>query len=75
MPLTCWLLFGLRTNGGPTAVSSKLGWLLSGPTDNTHTMATHTNPSICEGIQHLISFQQDDALLSSIKQVFGNLNQ
>ena len=57
----------IRTNGGPTAVSSKLGWLLSGPTDGTHTMATHANLSICEGIQHPISFKQDDALLSSLK--------
>ena len=41
--------------------------LLTGPTDGTHTMATHANLSTCEGIQHPISFKQDYALLSSLK--------
>ena len=42
----------LRTDGGPTAVRSKLGWLLSGPIQGSHNLVTVTNLAISQGIHY-----------------------
>ena len=46
----------MRINGGPTAMSSKLGWLLSGPT-----------LAVNQGIHHPLTTSEDDLLLSTLK--------
>lgn len=56
----------LHTNGGPTAVSSKLGWLLSGLTEGDCTMVALNNLSICDGLQHPLVFTEKNALLSTL---------
>ena len=38
----------LCTNGGPTAMSSKLGWLLSGPLEGTYNLITINNMAISQ---------------------------
>lgn len=57
----------LRTDGGPTAVRSKLGWLLSGPIQGSHNLVTVTNLAISQGIHYPLTTSEDDALLCTLK--------
>lgn len=57
----------LRTNGGPTAMNSKLGWLLSGPTDGTYSLITLTNLSISEQLHLPIATSEEDELTKTLK--------
>ena len=62
----------LRTNGGPTAMSSKLGWLLSGSTKTMHSLITITNMTISQGLhQPQTTFEEDE--LTQIIQNFWQL--
>ena len=58
----------LRTNGGPTAVSSKLGWLLSGPIQASHGLVTVSNLAVSQGIHYPLSTSEDEALLGALKR-------
>ena len=57
----------LRTNGGPTAMNSKLGWLLSGPTDGTYNLITLTNLSISQRLHLPIATSEEDELTKILK--------
>ena len=59
----------LHTNGGPTAMSSKLGWLLSGPTKGMYSLITITKMTIRQGLhQPQTTFEEDG--LTQILQNF-----
>lgn len=58
----------LRTNGEPTAMSSKLGWLLSGPTEGMHSLITITNMTIIQGLHQLQTTSEEEEL----KQILQN---
>jgi len=51
----------LRTNGGPTAVSSKLEWLLSGPIQASHSLVTVSNLAVSQEIHYPLSTSEDKA--------------
>ena len=54
---------------GPTAVNSKLGWLLSGPIDGTVGLAaTHTNLIISSQTECLGESSNDDGLTGTLKK-------
>ncbi len=54
---------------GPTAVNSKLGWLLSGPIDGTIGLAaTHTNLIISSQTECLGESSNDDGLTGTLKK-------
>ena len=57
----------MRINGGPTAMSSKLGWLLSGPTQGSSALLTITSLAVNQGIHHPLTTSEDDLLLSTLK--------
>ena len=57
----------LKTNGGPTAVSSKLGWLLSGPIQASYGLVTVSNLAVSQGIHYPLSTSEDEALLGALK--------
>ena len=62
----------LRTNGGPTAMSSKLGWLLSGPTEAMHSLITIANMTISQGLHQPQTTSEEDEL-TQILQNFWQL--
>ena len=43
----------LKTDGGPIAISSKLGWLLSGLIQGSHKLVTVTNLTISQGTHYI----------------------
>ena len=57
----------MQINGGPTAMSSKLGWLLSGPTQGSPALLTITSLAANQGIHHPLTTSEDDLLLSTLK--------
>ena len=57
----------MRINGGPTAMSSKLGWLLSGPTQGSPGLLTITSLAVNQGIHYPLTTSEDDLLLSTLK--------
>ena len=59
----------IKTDHGPVAISSKLGWLLSGPSDHTVKDAiTHTQLSIVQNIDYPFSESEEDRLLTAVKR-------
>ena len=64
----------LNMGGGPTAISSILGWLLSGPAQTTHhSMMTLVNLSISECVP-LLWLPQKWTHLCSFLRAFGSWN-
>ena len=63
-----------RGKEGPIAVNSKLGWLLSGPINETvdRSYITHSNLTI-DGHSSLCQLSQDDVVAGTLK-VFGRWN-
>ena len=58
----------LNGGSGPTAISSKLGWLLSGPAQTTsHSMAMLVNLSISECVPLTVVTSETDTLMQLLK--------
>ena len=59
----------IKMDNGLVAISSKLGWLLSGPSDHTVKDAiTHTQLSIVQNIDSPFSESEEDRLLTAVKR-------
>ena len=59
----------VKTDDGPVAIGSKLGWLLSGPAKPTvKDVITHTQLSIIQASDTSFSESQEDMLFNAIKR-------
>ena len=62
-----------RGEYGPTAISSKFGWLLSGPTQTLGLIEpTHVHMIITGDLDSPIHFEEDYQLIKTLKTILGN---
>ena len=57
----------LRTNGGPTVMSSKLGWLLSGPLEGMYNLITINNMAISQRLHQPQATLEQDELIQILR--------
>ena len=64
----------IRTDNGPTAVRSKLGWLLSGPLTSLHScVLTFSHLAVCQGFNELEPSTNELSGLNNILKSFWEL--